>query len=100
MKDVSREERWSIELVQAMRLAAQDAVQDAVSHTRSVLSAIESALQAEPGAGTLERLRVRAQNQLESLDDQLTEFRAKAAAISKARRDGAAEEMQWEIPEI
>ncbi len=100
MKDVSREERWSVELVQATRLADQNALADGVAHTQSVLNAIEATLREEGASARLERLRVRAQRQFESLEEELAAFRAKGAAMSKARRDEAAAEMQWKIPEL
>lgn len=100
MKDVSREERWSIQLVQATRLAQQDAFADAVGHTRVVIEEVSAALEAEAENQRLSRLKTRAQRQLENLQAQLDESQARAQALVQSRRDGAEEEMQWEIPKL
>jgi len=100
MKDVSREERWAIGLTQAVRLGQQDALADAVSHTQSILTSIRAVVDAEPDNARVARSYARAEHQLESLEKELRDLQAEGAARTKARRDGAAEEMQWKIPEV
>ena len=100
MKDISREERWAIGLTQAVRLGQQDALADAVAHTQSILDSIRAVSANEPNDQRVARSLARAEQQLETLSKDLHDLRAEGIAKTEARREGAAEEMQWKIPEL
>lgn len=101
MKDVSPEQRWTLQMVQARHFADREQYLEATARADEVRLAVKAALAAETDParlGRLRRLLERVERQYDTFEAQFAGWRQKVEERRQARIAGAPEEMERPLP--